>query len=93
MIEALQEKGYKVEKPKFEEVQFSNRQGVLLETKDKEWLVETWDYKENLNNFELFEKVNSGHFWINGRLNSFQIKINGEWKMCNEFAPVRFTRE
>lgn len=92
-LEFLKEKGYKIEKPKFAEVQHSYTKNVLLETKNGNWLVKTWGQKEDLNDFEYFEEREKGHFWINGNVCPFQIKINGRWIRCNEFAPVRFLRE
>jgi len=95
MIEALEKKGYEIKEPesRFLRLRHSDRKFILLEDEEGGWLVRCWFEKENLNDFECFEKENLGHFWIKGGTRPFEMLINGVWRRVEEKVYVRFLRE
>jgi len=80
-------------KQRFAEVQFSDKEYILLKDERGLGLVKTWIDKDCLNNFDYFKGENDGHFWIHGDTKPFEILLNGKWVYCDDYAPVRFLNE
>jgi len=80
-------------KQRFAEVQFSDKEYILLKDKEGFGLVKTWIDKDGLNDFDYFEQFNKGTFWIQGNVKPFEIFLNETWVRCDDRAPVRFLNE
>ena len=95
MINFLKEKGYEIKKTesRFIEVQFSNRNNVLLEDGDGNGLIGAWRDEEFLNNFECFTDRNIWHFVISGEANKFEFLYKGEWLICDNSMPILFLKK
>jgi len=92
-IEELEKELKELKGQRFAEVQFSNKEYILLEDERGFGLVKTWMHKAGLNDFNSFERQNDGHFWIGGKDKPFEILLNGKWVYCDDYAPVRFLNE
>ena len=94
MVKTLKEKGYEIKEPenRLLAVKFSDRKNVLLEDEDESSLVETWENKKDLNDFEYFKEDDCGHFWIGGMKRKFEFRYNGKWLICDDIMDVRFLK-
>lgn len=69
------------------------RKGVLLTDEEGRNLVETWSHDIDLNDFDYFDRVDTGHLWISPQGKVEILNYDGEVLLCtDEKLIVRFLK-